>query len=472
MSCISTIRNNRGSAIMLVMAIGAVVSFMVFAWVIFSVKRSHAVIHKRDLLHARYAAESAVSKAVYERRTGQSGPLVREGAIEIVRSGDTASTCLTDSTVVYTDSLRGSKGTATTSEEGSFLRVVANGTAGREAWDVDALFGQELTPDYRFALIVSEQNKQLDVRSGKVIGDIKVSKAPLGAVEGRVDAGTIVKLPPVDEQKLVSGMLELETKISLPEQAQIVFQGSQAFDERTMPRLGDTAAVFVNGHVLITGGSLRPLELRGPSSIIATGDIQVSGNVSIHGVELIALGQIKCFDQVRMDRVILYSQDMIYFDDEVRYSGNMYAFKTITLAGQSTVDMPSFGYVKGVVSNDPKSMNGLQLMQESRYAGIFFCAKGATCSIVERYARFTGLLYTRGFLVLEGTVFGCVAAAQLKTAPEDDRNRLAGGLINRRILPKRFMVPLAFGRQGAPFRLVSWIEAAPREGLERSEYDQ
>jgi Tfp pilus assembly protein PilX len=88
MSCINTIQNNRGSAIMLVMAIGAVVTFIVFSWVAFSVRRSHSVIDTRDRLNARYAAESVVSKALYERMINPQGPLYPDSAVQIVRAGD------------------------------------------------------------------------------------------------------------------------------------------------------------------------------------------------------------------------------------------------------------------------------------------------------------------------------------------------------------------------------------------------
>jgi hypothetical protein len=464
MSCINTKQNNRGSAIMLVMAIGAVVTFIVFSWVAFSVRRSHSVIDTRDRLNARYAAESVVSKILYERTINPQGPIAPDSAVQIVRAGDSLGKAAAESTVVYVDSLHGSEASATLREDGSYVRVVAAGKAGKATWDIDALFGQELPPDFKYALILSVQNKQLEVRRGRIVGDVKTAPPPSGSIDGKIDAGTIVTLPPVAEEKFTALMSKLEAKLSFSDSAESVFQGSQAFDEKTMPPLDSGRTIAVNGHVLISGGQTRPLTLKGPGSIVATGDIQISGAVVIEDVECIAVGQVKCFDACRLDKVTIYSQQSIYLDNEARVSGNLYAFNTITLAGQSTIAMPSFAYVKGETGKDPrKNVVGLQLMQQSRFSGTFFCASAASYSVVERDARFTGLLYTRGRLELSGTVFGCVAAVELAESVEDSRNTLAGGTIIRKLLPGDFVIPPAFGRKGAGYHLVSWSEAPPND---------
>jgi hypothetical protein len=464
MSCSNTIQNNRGSAIMLVMAIGAVVTYIVFSWVAFSVRRSHSVIDTRDRLNARYAAESVVSKALYERMINPQGPIVPDSAFQIVRAGDSLNQAAAESTLVYIDSLHHSEASATLHEEGSYVRVEAAGRAGKATWDIVALFGQEMPPDFKYALILSVQNKPLEVRRGRIVGDVKTAQQPAGSIDGKIDAGSIVTLPPVDERKFAEVMIELEGKLSFSDSAETVFQGSQVFDEQTMPQLGNGRTVFVNGHVLISGGLTKPISLKGPGTILATGDIQISGAAAIEDVECIAVGQVKCFDACRLDKVTIYSQQSIYLDNEAWVSGNLYAFKTITCAGQSTIALPSFAYIKGEAGKDPrKNVFGLQLLQQARDSGTFFCAAAASYSIVERDARFTGLLYTRGRLELGGTVFGCVAAFELAESIEDNRNTLAGGTIIRKVLPSNFVIPPAFGRKGAGYRLVSWSETPPSD---------
>jgi hypothetical protein len=453
---------------MLVLGIGAVVTFIVFTWVTFSVRRAHESIDMRDRLNARYAAESVVSAALYARMINPTGALSPDSVVQIVHAGDTLNQTAEDSSLIYVDSLHGSKASATLSEEGSYICVAAKGEAGEATYSVSALFGQELPKEFNYALILSIQNKPLEVRRGRIIGDVKTAQPPSGSIDGKIDAGRIVTLPQVDESKLTSAMSRLEEKISISDSGSIQYLSSQAFDERTLPKFRGDSTIFVNGHVLISGGMTKPLVIKGPGSIVAAGDIQITGMTDIEDVNLIATGQIKCFDDARLGTVTLYAQKSIYLDNQARVSGNLYAFSTITLAGESSITMPSFAYVKGSEGKDPKkNICGLQLMDQARFSGTFFCAyAGPTSySLIEKDTRFTGLLYTRGRLELGGTVFGCVAAFSLAVSMEDDRNTLAGGLVNRRLLPKNFMVPPAFGQKGAGYKLVSWDDAPPAPAL-------
>jgi cytoskeletal protein CcmA (bactofilin family) len=471
MSCINTIRNNPdgscfplrgdcGSAILLVVSVGALVTLMVFTWVVFSVQRSRVVVDKRDALRARYAAESVVSTAIYGRMVNPpKNPAVPDTLVVVAHAGDSTDTPV-DSSLIYADSIHHSEATATLAEEGTYVRVTASGASGKASCAIDALFGQELPDAYRYALILAEQNKPLDIRKGTIMGDITVAQPPLGTVRGKIETGTIAsQLPPVAEDRVTRELKKLESKISFPEKSETVLQGSQAFDERSLPERDKSKDMFVNGNVLLKNWSLKTWAIKGGGAIVSSGDIQISGDVAMEGITLIAMGNVIVTDNVRLDKVTVYSQGAIDLEDDARCSGDLYAFQTIEITDRAEVVMPSFAYIRGVESSDPKkSMYGLQLMKESRFSGTLFCAKGATLSVIDRAARFTGLFYSRGFLELKGTVFGCVAAAMLKESFESDRNVLAGGTINRTVLPRNFTVPPAFGRQGDVYRVVSWEE--------------
>jgi hypothetical protein len=161
MSCINTTTNNpvraatldnRGSAIMLVISIGALVTLLVFTWVVFSVSRFHSSIEKRNVLCARYAAESVISQVIYEKTVNPGDSLKSQDSVLINASAESTNV---DDPLTYTDSLHESSATATAEEEGSYFRVRAQGRAGNNGCDIDALFGIELPPQYRFALILA-----------------------------------------------------------------------------------------------------------------------------------------------------------------------------------------------------------------------------------------------------------------------------------------------------------------------------
>jgi cytoskeletal protein CcmA (bactofilin family) len=468
MSCTNTTRNSpigkylndRGSAIVLVVSMGALVTLMVFTWVAFSVGRYHVIIDKRDGLNARYAAESAVSKAIYGQMVNPSDTIRRDSMV-IVSRADSLRTRDTmpavDTFLNYTDTVHHSQASASVGEEGSFLRVKANGTAGNVACEIDALFGYKLPPQFRYALILAEQNRRLEIRKGHIIGDVQLAQQPQGSIEGKVDVGTAAGLPQVNSGKFESDIKGFESKMQLPENAETVLQSSQVYNEHSPPPFDSGKDLFVNGNILIENTSNSPFIIKGPGTIISSGSIQISGNTVMENVEILALDKITIFDNARLRDVTIFSMTTIGLGDEVRYTGNLYAFKNITLAGSAVVAMPSFAYVRGLLTD---SLSGIWLTQESNFSGTVFCDQGARYSVIAQEARFSGLFYTKGDLVLEGTVFGCVAAASLRDPNDRRKNSLAGGTINRKMLPNNFIVPCAFGQKGVSdaFALVSWSE--------------
>lgn len=452
--------NNRGSAIMLVISIGALVTLLVFTWVVFSVKRYHVSMDQRDELRARYAAESVISQVIYEKMVNPGDSLKRNDTGVMLQP--TLDSILADDPLTYNDSLHNSSATATAEEEGSYFRVKAEGKSGNSECSIDALFGIELPPQYRFALIlagVCSDNTPLQIRRGKIIGDVQLPKGVSGPITGEVEKGA--GKPEVNTQKWDNEIREFEKKIQVGDSDETMLPTTQTFSDKNPPPLKKDKDLFINGNILIENRSQTPFIVRGPGTIIASGDIQISGNTIIDNVAILTLGKIQCFDNARLEKVTLFSRQMIGFGDKVTVSGNIYAAAKLVVAGQATVEMPTFAYVGDIGDSAKKtiySASGLQLTQQSRFSGTLYCKGIKSVSLIERDARFTGLFFSMGPLILEGTVFGCVAAASLTESVIDagTTNVLAGGTINRKILPKNFVVPCAFGQAGTTYKLVSW----------------
>jgi hypothetical protein len=501
MSCINTTRNNRfslaaapfrglgcrGSAIVLVVSVAAVVTLLIMTWVMLSVRRYHAVVEKRDGLNARYAAESVVSKALYERMINPQNNRDSSGTLIVQRdstglkpslsdstrkSGISDSAVSADSLTDYVDSVHHSSGAASLAEEGTFLRVKAEGHCAKAHCVIDAQFGLGMPPPFRYALVLTEQNRQLEIRSGRIIGDVHLANKPSGPIQGKIETPVEANLPKIAEDKLAKECRKLEAMLTLPDSSETGLQGAQVFYESAPPPLKEGQTLYVNGNILIENRSKRPFTVKGPGAIVAAGDIQISGPTVMDNVTIAALGNVQCFDDARLQKVTVFSKSLIGFADDVRVSGNFYACEKLVCAGRSTVEMPSFAYVKGTLppkANPERDFGGIEITQQSRFSGTAFCLDGKTISSIERDDRFTGLFYTHGQNVIQGTVFGCVAAALLREAVilrgnmEQQKNILAGGTINRKILPKNFVVPAVFGQPGSRYSLISWSETMPRD---------
>ncbi len=314
--------DERGSAVVLVISVGALVTLLVFTWIAFSVIRSHKSLSAGNILRARYAAESVISKAVFRQMTGSFGEeklvVNADDAKPASRNAAVIDAADQGNTVTYTDSLHHSSGEALVTDEGSFLRVQASGTAGKTRCAVDARFGREVSDAFRFALILSEQNRQLEIRRGAVIGDVQLAQRPLGAVSGNVETG-IAALPPVNRGKFSMALRELQDMLHAS--ADTVMQGSQVFDVNHWLSVTAGKSLFVNGNVLVQGatrGARNARTITGPWTLIASGDIQISGSVNLDNVGIFSLGTVKCFDNVRLSEVTVYAKNTIDLEDPLQ----------------------------------------------------------------------------------------------------------------------------------------------------------
>jgi hypothetical protein len=266
MSCINTATNrppvssrgrldNRGSAILLVVSVAAFVTLLVFTWVVFSVKRYHASIEKRDELRARYAAESVISQVIYEKMVNPNDSMKHPDSAFVNDSADSA---IADDPLTYTDSLHGSSATATAEEEGSYFRVRAQGRAGNNGCAIDALFGIELPPQYRFALILAGAGSDplpLQIRRGRIVGDVQLPREPNGPITGKYEKGA--GKPEVDFGKFTREIETYKRKMQTGDSGETVLTTTQTYSGKAPP-LSKDKDLFVNGNILIESRSQTP----------------------------------------------------------------------------------------------------------------------------------------------------------------------------------------------------------------------
>jgi hypothetical protein len=438
---------NQGSAIAIVVLTGAIVTFLVFTWVTFSLMNSKKTVAIAQNISARYAAESAISKSIYFLL---SHPVTDTVLIDTSLGADSTSA------FSFSDTVRHTSASASVSDQGAFLKITALGKSGDASCEIEASFGRDPGSAFRYALVLADP-RPLNMGSGKIWGDVLLNAPPKGQISGKMEIGK-ASVPLIDTKMFLNSMAEMERKILLPESSDIVLQGSRAFGGKNPPPFKKHGTLFVEGNLLIDNNTFGPLlEIKGPGTIISTGEIQISGNTYVHNVEILALGTIKCFDKVRLENVTLYSQNILYLDDQVKFSGSMYSFERVVIANQALVQMPSVVFIKGLPTAKNKK-TGFFLSGEAQFSGTVICMGIRSLTHIEKEALFTGLFYSPGNIELEGTVLGCVVAQSMRSENDSTANILAGGIINRGKLPASFALPNSFGKTGENYKLVEWIE--------------
>ncbi len=438
--------NESGSAMVLAIGVGTIVLLLVFGWAAFSVRQTRSGLHDESELRARYAAESVISKSVYALMAAQAG-------VPFVDTIKIAGDSVLEQMIDYSDSVHSSSASAMLAHKGPFLRIRATGRSKQNQCIVEAQFGRELSAEFRYALILTDA-RPLKINNGLVRGDIQAPFPPAGQFEGKYQKGA--SWPNVDFAPFLNVMGRFGNRIRAPQPGDSIVAGPKAYSRKNPVPLKQNAVLFVDGPMLIDNPPPSPeMVLEGPATLIVTRDLQISGNVRLDNLEILVRGRVNCFDQARFRNVTICSQGTIYFDDQVRFWGSLYAGESIILNNQAYAESPTLAFIAGA----GKPARSFFLGQEARFEGVMVCKDNRIPSGIAKTALFTGVLYTLGPLALEGTVHGCVAARSLVNDFAPGQNALWNGRIMRNQLSPHFVLPVTFGKPGQDYKLMKWTEA-------------
>jgi hypothetical protein len=168
---------------------------------------------------------------------------------------------------------------------------------------------------------------------------------------------------------------------------------------------------------LFLDGSYFGLEWKGKRTIRVYGDVQITGKVNIQGIDFISSGSIKCLDDCRMRDVSLMAEGRIVISDRAEFSGSIISQTGIYIGGNSVISDRSILLSTGKASLKSKK-DSLSTKREFRinlagYSKIDAVIISFNDSIgirVDRNAAVGGILWTKGYIGLEGTVSGTVYA--------------------------------------------------------------
>lgn len=245
--------------------------------------------------------------------------------------------------------------------------------------------------------------------------------------EGNKPDGEIVLLkdPPSDSTtSLLSKMLsdyqeKLQTDDSLMFDQPLTIQS-----QRELDKIKDT----INSHLIIDGSNFG-LSLKGNRSITVLGDIQITGEVSIEDVTLIAGGEIKLFDESKLLNVSLFSNSRIFIGDFANYQGDALACHSVTIYGNASVRNKSTIVVSG-----KSSKSSSQSQKDSLQYSIIIADKAmvdGTCMALrtpgsiktEQNTLVTGILWAKNTVCHRGRMKGLINASRVIDC--DDPGQLA-----------------------------------------------
>ena len=187
---------------------------------------------------------------------------------------------------------------------------------------------------------------------------------------------------------------------------------------------------FVKGPLFIDGSHFD-LSWKEKRRVTVLGDVQITGKVYIEGLELVAGGEIKCFDDCRLRDVTVFSLQRVVMSDRAVFRGTAIARTNMLLYGHAVVENRSMLIVTGggkvasppagpIPPNGPARLPvfSITFTESSTIDATVVSLKGeGDLGIkIDKNAIVKGVLWTKGYMGLAGTLYGVIHAKALVNA--------------------------------------------------------
>ncbi len=174
----------------------------------------------------------------------------------------------------------------------------------------------------------------------------------------------------------------------------------------------------VNGALLIDGANFG-ITWKDNRKVIVKGDLQITGDVLIEGVDFIVAGEIKLLDKTKLLKSDIFTQTRLFIGDYARFEGNALALHSIAIYGKSNVTGKSTLVAGSTQASSSKSdvSDSLKfsiIISEEASVDAVCIAVGTPGSIKTDYqTQITGILWTQQLVCHRGKMAGLICAVRV-----------------------------------------------------------
>lgn len=204
----------------------------------------------------------------------------------------------------------------------------------------------------------------------------------------------------------------------------------------------------VNGPLLIDGSHIG-IEWRDTGRVIVNGDLQITGETTVQGVDFIVAGEIKILDKSVLLESNIFTRSRLFIGDEARFEGNALALQSVaiygkaTVSGRSSIIAGSSGSGGGQTYSTADSLKfSILISEESTVDGVCIALNTPGSIKTDRESRITGILWAHKLvchrgkmegLICAGRVVDCDDPLQMETTgdgtTQPNRESAAGGMV-------------------------------------------
>lgn len=441
---------NRGSALVAVLAISLVLSATLIIVLAFAARHRQLLLVKAEDLQMLYLAESALHRVAVDFHSGKQlrYPLRPRTYPLPLAENDTAR--------------------VTQFRWGGYTALMAVVGKARRKTTLFALVGKRPSTALQPALMIDPSAGALTVAGdAMIIGDVRtgpegIRLAPPGERQQRrrqMVAGKIIRSsedrrPDVDRELLDEIYRDLRSRLAaadtlpwmpLPNETDSLIDlapGGLPRSYRLPPGFLDSAPPHIRGPgILVVPETLKPEK-----------PLRLSRYVS-----LLCEGEIRLNPWVIVDQALLYSPGPITVSGTQQFRGQLFSDTAITVTGAAKLSYPSLLTVHprrgggSIRIAAPGEVSGTMLLLSPQPS--FHPGRQRNKIIIGKGATVNGLVYSGDLLNLSGTINGIAATGRFHfyRSPTDYFNWLLDGTIDRSRLSEQFLIPLFFEPENRDF---------------------
>jgi hypothetical protein len=367
------------------------------------------------------------------------------------------------------------------SREGAWLDISSTATFKTARCGIKARFGRSLDdPVFSSALVLAGNHPLAPRAFDRINGPVRVKKTQTHPeeneypLEKKFNTGNLIGPFAVNKGDFFDS--ELNENLSREGGP----SGNGYFNSNNIPDFSQTPDVFFPlGDITIEHYSSSRLNITGPGSFYAHGDIYVKGNIHFEDIRLLAGRSIYFEDMVSSRNLTAYAARSISIHDKSNLDVQAVARENILMDGTSQTSLASFVLSIGFQSPAgasfggdrrqspgkqqtpaPGSMYGILLKEEARARGLFVAAgRNGSLKMISPDNVLEGIAIVMNQTRLAGMVKGLVITNSLRCNDSSNENCIGEGEIDRSLMPARMSLPLDFGtgnRSEWKFKLIDW----------------
>lgn len=442
---------------MITFVLALVIFALIASWLSITSTRMNKANLVRDRCQVAYTTEAGITKALWylAGNGGKNYGWRTQGGVE-------------DNPVEESPFLnRNDKCEISVADRGGFLFIASQGKSGKASKRIEASMGIEIPQSYNLALYVGSSDSLIltpgsTVRGGVLTGGpVKYSG---GSVEGSVRQGVLPAFQSLAFDQTITQFHEILSnpyKVTKEYFSPRVFDGSK---EAEFP--SGRGVFFVNDAILFQGGTLdSPLVFEGRGILVSTGEVQISGDVALSGLTLIASGPIKVLERAKLTDCLLYSETSVTLQEEASFQGQIVSLQDISVTDKAVVRYPSVLYSSGVLEG--KTGKGtISISGDAVVNGVVISHSQTSLPEnevgleLDERAVVNGLIYAMNRARIRGKINGIAMARTLWEEPyypDTTNHNLLKGTVDRSQLPPDFALPQGFSDKPV-FKILAWKE--------------